>query len=92
MYVRMGFMALITTLVLCARSQDSLLSVSVRRVHVVFSTVLDLRAEESRFLRHVKPQRCEEASREPRALGWDRTKSIGALAHGLPTELSERPK
>ena len=28
----MGFMALITALVLCARSQDSLLSVSVRRV------------------------------------------------------------
>ena len=34
----MGFMVLITALVLCARSQDSLLSVSVRRVHVAFST------------------------------------------------------
>ena len=33
----MGFMALITTLVLCARFQDSLLAVSVRRVHVIFS-------------------------------------------------------
>ena len=32
------FMTLITALVLCARSQDSLLSVSVRNVHVVFST------------------------------------------------------
>ena len=32
------FMALITTLVLCARSQDLVMSVSVRRVHVVFST------------------------------------------------------
>ena len=32
------FMALITTLVLCARSQDSLPSASVRRVNVVFST------------------------------------------------------
>ena len=32
------FMALVTTLVLCARSQDLVMSVSVRRVHVVFST------------------------------------------------------
>ena len=39
MYVCVGFMALITAIVLCVRSQDSLLSVSVRRVHVVFSTV-----------------------------------------------------
>ena len=36
------FMALITTLVLCARSQDSLLSVSVGRVHVVSYQLLDL--------------------------------------------------
>ena len=35
----MGFMALITALVLCARSQDSLLSVSVRKVHVLFQAV-----------------------------------------------------
>ena len=34
----MCFMALIITLVLCARSQDSVMSVSVRRVRVVFST------------------------------------------------------
>ena len=32
------FMALITTQVLCARSQNSVMSVSVRRVHVVLST------------------------------------------------------
>ena len=32
------FMALITTLGLCGRSQDLAMSVSVRRVHVVFST------------------------------------------------------
>ena len=32
------FMALITTLVLCARSQDLVMLVSVRRVHVVLST------------------------------------------------------
>ena len=48
-------MALITTLVLCARSRDLVMSVSVRRVHVVLSTLLDLRAEESRVVRHVKP-------------------------------------
>ena len=33
----MGFIALIVALVLCGRSQDSLMSVSVRRAHVVFS-------------------------------------------------------
>ena len=31
-----GFKALTTSIALCARSQDSILSVSVRRVHVVF--------------------------------------------------------
>ena len=40
MYVRvcMDFMALITALDLCTRSQDWIQSVSVREVHVVFST------------------------------------------------------
>ena len=79
MYVR-GFMALITTLVLCARSQDSVMSVSVRRVHVVLSTLVGLRAEESRVVRHVKPPRYGEASRRPRALSGVRTQAIGALA------------
>ena len=37
-YVCMSFIALITALVLCARSQDPLMSVSARRVHVAFST------------------------------------------------------
>ena len=37
-YVCMRFMALITTLVLCARSLDLVMSGSVRRVHVVLST------------------------------------------------------
>ena len=36
------FMALITTLVLCARSQDLAMSVSVRREHVVVIRVLVL--------------------------------------------------
>ena len=50
-------MALITTLTLCARSQDLVMSVSVRRVHVALPTLLDLRAGESRVVRHVKPPR-----------------------------------
>ena len=33
-----GFMAIMTALVMCARSQDSLTSVSMRMVRVVFST------------------------------------------------------
>ena len=75
-------MALITTLVLCARSQDLVMSVSVRRVHVVLSTLLDLRAEESRVVIRVKPPRYGEASRRPRALSRVRTQAIGALAQG----------
>ena len=38
MYICVGFMALITAMVLFATSQDSVISVSVRRAHVVFST------------------------------------------------------
>ena len=38
MYACMGVMALVTAMVLCGWSQDSLLSVSTSRVHVVFST------------------------------------------------------
>ena len=38
MNVHMGFTAIIIAMVLCARYQDSLLAVSVRRVHIVFST------------------------------------------------------
>ena len=34
----MGFMTLVTAVVLCVRSQDSVLPVSVRRIHVAFST------------------------------------------------------
>ena len=37
-YVCMGLMALVTAMVFFTRSLDSLLSVSVRRVHVVSST------------------------------------------------------
>ena len=37
-YVCMGFIALTTAMVSYARFQDLLLSVSVRRIHVAFST------------------------------------------------------
>ena len=69
----MGLMALITALVLCARSQDSLLSVLMRRVHVVFSTAGFMGGGKPR---HVKPPRCGEASRKPRALSRVRTQAI----------------
>ena len=79
-------------LVLCAWSQDSLLSASVSRVHVVFSILLDLRAEESRVERHVpcthivrhgKPPSFGEASREPRAYSGDQVQAVGALAYSF---------
>ena len=76
------FMALITTLAFCARCPDLVMSVSVRRVHVVLSTLPDLRADESRVVRHVKPPRCGEASSRPHALRRVRTQDIGALAQG----------
>ena len=48
-------MALIIAMVSCARSQDSLLSVSFRRVHAVcYIATLDLRTKEVRVIRHVK--------------------------------------
>ena len=67
----------------CARSPDSLTSVSVRMVRVVFSSRLDVRADESRVIRHVKPLRCGEASRKPRVLSWDRAQATGALGYGF---------
>ena len=39
----MYFVPFITAMILCAMSQDSLLSVSMRKVLVAFSTLLDLR-------------------------------------------------
>ena len=38
MHVYMGFVALTTAMVLCTKSENSVLSVSVRKVHVVIST------------------------------------------------------
>ena len=72
----MGFMALITALVLCAGSQDLVRSVSVRGVHVA---IVAFKGGESRVLRRVEPPRCGEASRKPRALSWVQTQAIGAL-------------
>ena len=65
-------MALRTTLVSCARARDSLLSVSVRRALAVFSTPLDLRAEKSRVVKHLKHPHCGKASKKLRVLSWDR--------------------
>ena len=39
-HVCMGFIVLITAMVLCAKSQDLLLSVSVRGANVLFSTAV----------------------------------------------------
>ena len=73
--------------VLCVRSQDSLMSVSVRRVHVV-SWQLDLRAEESRVLRQVKPLRCGEESRKSSALSRVVNRGRDFNAAWLVTRLS----
>ena len=51
--------------------------------HMTYSRLLDLKAEESRVLRHVKPPRYREASRKPRAVGRIRTQAVGTLAHGF---------
>ena len=55
-------MALIATLVFRARYQDPLLSVSVRRVHVVFSTA-GFKDGGMPRPKTVKPPRCGEVSR-----------------------------
>ena len=60
-------MALITAVVVCARSQDSLMSESVRIAGVVFDFSNAEFEFERRVLRHVKPPSCGEASRKPRA-------------------------
>ena len=51
----MCFMALVTALVFCARSQDSLAHFQCQCArYMSLSILLDLRMEESRVLRHVK--------------------------------------
>ena len=69
MYAFVGFMALVTAVVSRVIFQDSLPSVSVRKVHVIFSTAGSKIEKESLVIRHLKPPRREEASRKPRAVG-----------------------
>ena len=57
MHVRMDFMALVTAMVLYAKSEDSVLSVSYLG-YISYSCLLDLRAEGSRVPKHVKLPRC----------------------------------
>ena len=51
-------MALIIAMVLCTRSQDSLLFVSLRRVHVVFSTA-GFKGGGKSFRKTREPPRCD---------------------------------
>ena len=83
-------MALVTTILFCARSQESSFAVSARTVHDVFSIdtilysrVLDLRAEESRVMRHVIPSRDGETFSRFHALSLRRALAIGSIAHGF---------
>ena len=45
----MGFMALVTAMLLCARSQNSVLSMSVRRVHVCCGDMIVLSSMSTSF-------------------------------------------
>ena len=73
MYACMGFTALITNMVLCARYQYY----QFQWVgYMSFSRLLYLRAEESYVLRRVKLSCCVESSRKPHALSWNRNQAI----------------
>ena len=76
------FMALTTTLVLCSRSQDLVLSVSVRRVHVVFLTAGFKGGGKSCLNTHETTALRQGIQKKPRALSRVRTQAIGALTHG----------
>ena len=77
------FMALITTLVLRAGLRIHHCQRQCVGIHVVFSILLDLRAEESRVLRHVKPPRFGEASRKPNARSWDVVADMPTSCNGF---------
>ena len=81
MYARMGFMGCITAMVLCTRSQDSVLSVSVRSVYMSYSA--GFKGGVKPILGHVKPPQRGEVFRKSRALRWVQTQAIGALDHGF---------
>ena len=58
--------------------------------YMSYSRMLDLRADESRLVRHVKPPRSGGASKKPCAHSRVRSQAIGALAH-FYLSLPERP-
>ena len=66
-----ALITLMTTMVSYTKPQDSILSVSLRRIHAVFSTTGF--KDGGRVIRRVKPPRSREASYKPCALNWDRT-------------------
>ena len=83
LYVCIGFTALITAMVLCARSQDSVLSVSVRKERVVFSTTgFTMRGKPCPKTRESDALR-REASRKYGTLGRIRIQAISTLTHGF---------
>ena len=93
-----GFVTLVTTMVLWARSPDFLLRRNRNeRIESIpkgigiesgtwknrFAQPYNWRTEESRVIRQVEPSRCGETSSKPGALSWDRNKAVGASAHGF---------
>ena len=80
-YVCMGFNAIITTIVLCARCQHSVLPASVRRAHVVFSTTGFTGGGKPRPTTHETA--ALQRGIQKASLTWPaRTQAIDALAHG----------
>ena len=73
------FMALITTVVLCASSQHLVMSVSLCRVHVVLPTA-GFKGGRKPCRKIRETPRYGEASRRPLSLSRVRTQAIGALA------------
>ena len=82
-FVCMGFMALITVRVLCATAPGlkTLYCQCQCLGYMLYRRLLDLKVEESRVIRNVKPPRCGKASTTPRALSWDRPQGISARVH-----------
>ena len=75
-------MDIITSMILCARTQNLVLSVSVRRVYVVFSTARFKGGEKPRSkTSETGPLR--KGIQKPSALSWERVKAIAPPAHGF---------
>ena len=88
--VCMCFMALETAMVLCARSQDAVLSLSVRRTHVVFSTA-GFTGGGSRAPRQVKSPRYERHPESLAHLVGSNPSHWCTSSRLLRIELPERP-